>query len=86
MARKVKNNMDNELKNKAQEYKAKLEQLTTKKQEIERQLIITEEQYNQYKEKIEQAFGTSDPEKLQDIAKDYLEAITVLEGQLDVLI
>ena len=75
--------MTEELKNKAQEYKTKLDQLTIKKQEIERQLIIMEEQYNQYKEKIEQAFGTADPQKLQEIADGYLAEIETLEGQIN---
>jgi uncharacterized coiled-coil DUF342 family protein len=75
--------MNEELKNKAQEYKAKLEQLISQKQEVERQLIITEEQYNQYKDKIEQAFGTSDPEQLSTIAEGYLQEIISLEEQLD---
>ena len=75
--------MNEELKNKAQEYKSKLEQLTVQKQEIERRLIIMEEQYNQYKEKIEQAFGTADQTKLQTIAEGYLQEITTLEGQLN---
>jgi len=74
----------NDLKIKAEEYKKKLEDLNVKKQEIERQLIILEEQYGQYKEKIEQAFGTSDPKKLQEISENYLNEIKILEGQINV--
>jgi len=71
-----------ELKLKANEYKTKLDKLTTDRQEIDRQLIILDEQHKQYKEKIEQAFGTSDPKKLQEIAEQYLEDIQKLEGQI----
>jgi flagellar biosynthesis chaperone FliJ len=71
-----------ELKNKAEEYKIKLERLTTERQNVERQLIILEEQYKQYKEKINLAFGTTEPEKLHDIAVQYLNDIEQLEAQL----
>jgi len=72
-----------DLTQKAEEYKHKLQQLQTQKEEITRQIIILEEQYNQYKEKIEQAFGTSDPQKLEEIAEGYLGEIQQLEEQLD---
>jgi len=75
--------METDIKHKAALYKTKLEHLQTKKQEIERQLIILEEQYNQYKEKIEQAFGTTDLDKLQEIANSYLQEIESIEGQLN---
>ncbi len=75
--------MQVDLKAKAEEYKQKLSELQTKKSEVERQLIILEEQYNQYKDKIEQAFNTSDPEELQKIAAQYLVDIQTLEGQLN---
>jgi len=71
------------LKEKASEYKNKVEVLETKKQEVERQLIILEDQHKQYKEKIEQAFGTSDPMKLKEIAEKYLEEIELLEGKIN---
>ena len=73
-----------ELSQKAQEYKQKLESLQTQKAEIERQMIIIEEQYKQYKDKIEQSFGTSDPQELQKIAEKYLSEIYELEGNLNV--
>jgi uncharacterized protein Smg (DUF494 family) len=73
----------NDLKIKAEEYKAKLDQLNIQKQDIERQLIILEEQYNQYKEKIEQAFQTSDPEKLKEIASSYVQDIEKLEEEIN---
>ena len=71
------------LSEKAQEYKTKVEQLKQEKDELNRQLIIYEEQYKQYKEKIEQAFGTSDPDELQKIAEKFLEEIHVLEKELN---
>ena len=74
--------MDN-LSIKAQEYKQKLSELQNQKQEIERQMIILEEQYKQYQEKIEQAFGTSDPEQLKNIAEGYLKEIEELEKTLE---
>jgi len=72
-----------DLKAKAEEYKGRVQNLETQKQEVERQLIILEEQYKQYKEKIEQAFGTSDPKQLQEIAEGYLQEIETLEAQLN---
>ena len=71
------------LKAKTEQYKAKLAQLEQNKEEISRQLIIADEQYKQYKEKIEQAFGTSDTQKLQEIAEEYLKEIEILEGQIN---
>jgi len=71
------------LSQKAQEYKSKLEQLQLQKQEIEKQLIIAEEQYNQYQKTIEEAFQTSDPEKLKEIAVQYLKDIEELERTLE---
>jgi len=71
-----------DLKLKATHYKAKLDELSAQKQEVDRQLILMEEQYNQYKEKIEQAFSTSDPEELSKIAQQYLKDIEALEKDL----
>ena len=71
------------LKLKAEEYKTRVQSLETQKQEVERQLIILEEQYKQYRDKIEQAFGTSDYTKLQEIAGGYLKEIETLEVQLN---
>jgi len=71
------------LKLKAEEYKTRVQSLETQKQEVERQLIILEEQYKQYRDKIEQAFGTSDYTKLQEIAGGYLKEIETLEAQLN---
>jgi phage shock protein A len=71
-----------DLTQKAEEYKKKLESLLTQKQEIERQIIILEEQFNQYKDKISQAFGTDNPQELKKIAEGYLEDIETLESQL----
>lgn len=72
-------------KQKVDEYKNRLGTLQKEKQEIDRQLIILEEQYNQYKEKVEQVFKTSDIEELQKIADSYLQDIGLLEGQLNEL-
>jgi len=72
----------NTLHQKAQEYKMRLDVLTGERQEIERQLILMEEQYKQYKLKIEEAFNTSDPEELQKIAEGYIHNIEELEKQL----
>lgn len=72
----------NELKLKADQYKAKLESLVAQRQEVDRQLIILDEQYKQYKEKITQAFGTSEPSELEKIANQYLVDIENLESQL----
>jgi predicted nucleic acid-binding Zn-ribbon protein len=72
-----------DLSQKAQEYKSRVEQLQSQKQDLEKQLIILEEQYKQYQETIEKAFQTTDPEKLREIASSYLKDIEVLESQLD---
>jgi uncharacterized coiled-coil DUF342 family protein len=75
-----------DLSQKANEYKAKVQQLQTQKQELEKQIIILEEQYNQYRETIEKAFQTTDPEKLKEIAEGYLKDIETLEEQLNATI
>jgi hypothetical protein len=74
--------MEQDLSQKANEYKTKLHSLQEQKQEVERQLIILEEQYNQYKETIEQSFQTTDLNKLKEIADGYLKNIEELEKQL----
>jgi len=73
-----------DLSKKAQEYKLKIDELKREKEELTRQLIIYEEQYKQHKEKIIQAFGTSDPEELKKIASNFLEEINALEKDLNV--
>ncbi len=70
------------LKQKAEQYRIRLEQLQTQRQDIDRQLIILEEQHKQYLEKIENSFGTTDPEELHKIASGYLIDIDKLEAQL----
>ena len=72
-----------ELQLKAAEYKTKLEQIKGERQEAERQLILLEEQYKQYKAKIEESFGTSEPEKLMEITEQYLITIKELEVKLN---
>ncbi len=77
--------MTNEnLTQKAEEYKSKLQGLQNQKQDLEKQVIILEEQFKQYKDTIEKAFNTTDPEKLKEIAGGYLRDIEVLEEQLNV--
>ena len=71
-----------ELKLLADEYKLKLDVLTGERQEAERKLIILEEQHKQYKEKIEQAFNTTDVDKLRNIAEEYLQNIQKLEKDM----
>ena len=72
------------LNQKAQEYKIKLDQLQAKKQDLEKQLIIAEEQYTQYKKTVEEAFQTTDIDQLKKIADNYLNDIQKLEDQLNV--
>jgi uncharacterized coiled-coil DUF342 family protein len=72
-----------ELTQKAQEYKAKAAELERQKQEINKQLIILEEQYKQYQDSIEKAFQTTDPEELKKIAEGYLTDIQDLEAKLN---
>ena len=67
---------------KAEEYKIKLEELTKEKADIEKQLIILEEQLNPYKKQIESAFGTLDKDKLLEIAADYRKSIEELESKV----
>ncbi len=74
------------LSQKAQEYKHKLGALETQKQDLEKQVIILNEQYKQYQETIEKAFNTTDPEELRGIANNYLKDIQVLEEQLNVVV
>jgi uncharacterized coiled-coil DUF342 family protein len=74
-----------DLQQKAEQYKAELQKLNNQKQEIERQLIILEEQYSQYKEKIEQAFQTSDINELKKISEGYISDIEKLEEELNAL-
>lgn len=66
----------------AEVYKIKLQDLLKEKADLERQLIILEEQLNPYKAQIETAFGTTDHKKLLEIANDYLLAIKELEEKL----
>lgn len=70
------------LKTKAEEYKTKLAALEADKQEVDKQLIILEEQHKQYQDKIQQAFGTVDSQELQKIATQYMQDIETLESQL----
>lgn len=70
----------NELAQKAQEYKAKLEVLQQEKTEHERKLIILEEQLNPYLEQIQKSFGTTDEEELLKIAESYLKYIEEVEN------
>ncbi len=72
-----------DLTKKAQEYKTRVQQLQEQKQEIEKQMIILDEQFKQYQETIEKAFQTTDPDKLREIATGYLKDIEVLEEQLN---
>ncbi len=74
------------LSQKAQEYKQKLGALETQKQDLEKQVIILNEQYKQYQETIKKAFNTTVPEELRDIANSYLKDIQVLEEQLNVVV
>ncbi len=74
------------LSEKAQEYKNKLGSLEAQKQDLEKQLIILGEQHKQYKETIQQAFNTTNPEELKKIADSYLKDIQVLEEQLHVVV
>ncbi len=71
-----------DLTSKAQEYKSKLGALETQKNDLEKQVIILDEQYKQYKDTIEKAFKTTDPEELRKIAESYLSDIQILEEQL----
>ncbi len=73
-----------DLSQKAQEYKGKAAALLSQKQDLEKQVIILEEQYKQYHETIEKAFHTTDVEELKKIAAGYLDDIVVLEEQLNV--
>jgi len=74
------------LSTKAQEYKVKLSTLQAQKQDLERQVIILEEQHKSYQETIGKAFNTTVPEELRKIADSYLDDIKVLEEQLHVSI
>lgn len=71
-----------DMKIKADEYKMRLDVLVGERQEVERQLIILEEQYKQYKNKIEESFQTSDLEELKKIASQYMQNIEELELKL----
>ncbi len=75
---------DENMTQKAQEYKNKLSGLQNQKQDLEKQVIILEEQYKQYQDTIEKAFNTTDIEELKRIADGYLKDIEVLEEQLNV--
>ncbi len=75
---------DENMTQKAQEYKSKLSGLQSQKQDLEKQVIILEEQYKQYQDTIEKAFNTTDIEELKRIADGYLKDIEVLEEQLNV--
>ncbi len=68
---------------KAEEYKLKLEGLTKEKADIEKQLIILEEQLNPYKKQIETAFGTLDKNELLKIAQEYQKSIEELEPKVN---
>ncbi len=75
--------MDNYDQSQINEYKRRLADLGTKNQELERKMILLEEQKKQYQEKIMQAFQTTEPDALQKIADKYIEDIKLLEEQLN---
>lgn len=66
----------------AEVYKSKLAELQNEKTQLERQLIILEEQLNPYKTQIESAFGTTDHQELLKIAAEYLKNIKELEDRI----
>jgi len=69
------NTLDTELRQKAQYYKDELNKLLEEKKEIERQLIILEEQINPYRDQIQELFGTLDTNELNKV-------LTELESEL----
>jgi len=58
---------DSELRQKAQHYKDELNKLLEEKKQIEKQLIILEEQINPYRDQIQELFGTLDVDELNKI-------------------
>jgi len=70
---------------KIEEYKHKLELYTKEKTDIEKQLILIEDQYKQQQQKIKDAFGTIDPIKLQKISDECQIQITQLEKELNAI-
>jgi len=75
------NTLDTELRQKAQYYKDELNKLLEEKKEIERQLIILEEQINPYRDQIQELFGTLDTNELNKILMDLESELKTLDQE-----
>ena len=68
---------------KIQEYQEKLNKYQTEYQNIERQMIILEEQLKQQESKLQEAFQTTDPNELTKIMTAYDQEIKDLEVKIE---
>jgi hypothetical protein len=70
---------------KLEEYQAKKIELEQKLEQVNRDIIITEQSISQQQEIFQQQFGTTDIEALQTISKQYQDAIAAKEQELALL-
>lgn len=70
---------------KLEEYQAKKTQLEFQMEQVNRNIIITEQSIIQQQEVFKQQFGTIDTVELQKISQQYHEAILAKEQELMIL-
>jgi hypothetical protein len=67
---------------KLEEYQAKKASLEAELENINREIILTEQTVEQQKELFQNQFGTTDIEELKKIAAQYQESIVTKEAEL----
>ena len=70
---------------KLEEYQAKKVELERKLEQVNRDIIITEQSISQQQEIFQQQFGTTDIEALKVISQQYQDAIAGKEHELALL-
>jgi len=70
---------------KIEEYNAKKAELQSQLEQVNRNIIIAEQNIKQQEAIFEQQFGTSDPVELQKIALQYQEQLVQKEQELTLL-
>lgn len=70
---------------KLEEYQAKKNELEQKLEQVNRDIIITEQSISQQQEIFQQQFGTIDIAALQTISQQYQDAIVLKEQELALL-
>lgn len=70
---------------KLEEYQAKKKGLESKLEQINREVILTEQSVNQQKEIFMQQFNTVEPDELRKISQQYQDSIVLKEQELAML-